>query len=84
MRKVVHFHRSISKRLPVIRHSLDGLRPTKKRSGQEVERDKKSGATNTTTTWTRTTRTATRNNAKQRETTIHRDSNKKGRTVTSG
>ena len=25
-----------------------------------------------------------RNNAKQRETTIHRDSNKKGRTVTSG
>ena len=35
--------------------------------------------------FTRTrTRTATRNKAKQRETTIHRDSNKKGRTVTSG
>ena len=27
-------------------------------------------------------RETTRNNAKQRETTIHRDSNKKGRTVT--
>ena len=29
-------------------------------------------------------RETTRNNVKQRETTIHHDSNKKGRTVTSG
>ena len=34
MRKVVHFNRSIiSKRLPVIRHSLDGLRGPPKKKG---------------------------------------------------
>ena len=37
MRKVVHFN-IISKRLPVIRHSLDGLRSTKKKRSDGQKR----------------------------------------------